>query len=384
MDSKRYHDNDYVQEQYEQLIGIFQDGKDPYFLLDEDYFVKWANQSAERLYPAFSQPDGILNLLESYPKERLLLENGAFIVDLSLEKGDNRHLTIHRSRSGEIYTIYTADIHTKIDISTLPREEVGKRVSESELHYREPLSEIFIALKQLKMREDVPDMEGCCNQMARSSVQMLRGTNMIAENVRLSQGILEHDLHKVDMTHFLSALFQTATELVYMEAVDIHFATPVSRRIVTAEPEYILSCIGQLLSNAIRYRLPGTPIRVKYSVNQRHIEIEVINRGASLPQEVCEHMFDAYYNYSPDGDFIPESTLGLGLTIAKAYAGFMGGSLTFETVGKNCVFKLSLPLTPLDDDTPLWQMNEYEMKMHLCVLLSDAVDTSDELLAFIG
>lgn len=382
MDIIRFDDNDYIQEECERLIGRYKDDEHPHFLLDEDYFVKWANDAAERLYPELTQSDGILNLLKHYPEEWLELDNVKIMADITLEERDNLHLSIRRaSIMDDLFTFYMAYIYKKIDLSTLPRQEVEKRVSEAEQHYREPLSRIFLTLKRLKISRDDPDMEDCCDRMASNSVQLLRGTNMIAEHTRLSQGIMKHAPQTVDLAEFTTELFQTAAELMYMESVDLCFITPNSPLIVCTEPEYILSSVGQLLSNAIRYRLSGTPIRAKCTTDQSHIKIEIANRGVPIPQEVRAKMFDANYTYNPDGESI--SGNGLGLTVAKLYAELMGGSLTFEQPGENSVFRLSLPLPP-SDDTDLWQMNKLELKTRLCVILADAIDTSDEILSFIG
>lgn len=385
MDAMHYDDNDYLQEEYERLIGIYEKKETPYFLLDEDYFVKWANDAAERLYPDFTQPDGILNILEEYPEERFKLENEAISVDIPLEEGNSsRHMNIHNSAvMGEFYTINIAYIYTRIDLSTLSREEVEKRVAECEMNYRGPISSIFVHLRNLMMREECQDNEDGIRSIANNSVQLLRGMNMNAENTRISQGIAKHALRIVNLTEFLSALFETAAELMYMESVDLCFVPPASRLLVVTEPEYILSSIGQLLSNAIRYRLPGTPILMKCTADYNHVQIAIVNHGAPIPQEVCTRMFDNNFSFNPDGDSI--SGNGIGLTIARGYAEFLGGTLTFEKHGEDTVFKLTLPLLLSgSSDGTLWHMDKQEMRMRLCVLLSDALNTSEEILSCIG
>jgi PAS domain S-box-containing protein len=102
----------------------------------------------------------------------------------------------------------------------------------------------------------------------------------------------------------------------------------------------VLQAISNLASNAVQHGAPGSPVHVRLTGDERHVAVEVQNRG-TIPGEVLPRLFEPFHpgrDYTKRGD-----GLGLGLFIAKAIARAHGGGLEFDSADDTTTFRLVLP-----------------------------------------
>jgi len=102
--------------------------------------------------------------------------------------------------------------------------------------------------------------------------------------------------------------------------------------------------VSNLVVNAVRYGDAGSVIAINVSSTPRHVIITVANRGAAMPQQQMERMFDRFYRGDKSRSEYTESN-GLGLAIVKAIMSLHGGSagVTSDDDGMIC-FSLQFPL----------------------------------------
>lgn len=102
----------------------------------------------------------------------------------------------------------------------------------------------------------------------------------------------------------------------------------------------ILQAISNLASNAVQHGTPGSPVRVRLTGDERHVAVEVHNRGA-IPSELLPRIFEPFRSgrhYASRG-----GGLGLGLFIANAIARAHGGGLEVDSSDDATMFRLVLP-----------------------------------------
>lgn len=85
--------------------------------------------------------------------------------------------------------------------------------------------------------------------------------------------------------------------------------------------------LGNLVQNAIRHSPPGEPVRIRASTVRDRIELRVVDRGPGVPDDAQEQIFEPFGRIEPRP---VESSVGLGLSVARGFAELMGGSLTAE------------------------------------------------------
>ena len=95
--------------------------------------------------------------------------------------------------------------------------------------------------------------------------------------------------------------------------------------------------ITNLLTNADRYSIPGTPIRVEVEVGDT-VTLRVRDEGPGIPDEVAATLFR-------DRVAVGRG-LGLGLYLVRASMDAMGGSVNLEQRRPGAVFALRWPVAP--------------------------------------
>ncbi len=137
-------------------------------------------------------------------------------------------------------------------------------------------------------------------------------------------------------------------------------ATDRGRHITLDAPEPVVAevdegpirqAIGNLVTNALRHTLPGTPIEVGCHAVAGSAVITVRDHGAGLDGDSLQHVFDRFWQ----GDKARVGTgAGLGLSIVAAVAAEHGGrAAAANAPGGGAVFTLALPLSsrgPWDTD----------------------------------
>jgi two-component system sensor histidine kinase/response regulator len=105
--------------------------------------------------------------------------------------------------------------------------------------------------------------------------------------------------------------------------------------------------LGNLVSNAIKFSLPGTSVRIEAALEQGTMDrmrITVHDQGPGLTVADCKDLFKPYQRLSarPTGG---ESSTGLGLSIAHDMITEMGGTIDFHSeVGRGASFWITLPV----------------------------------------
>jgi signal transduction histidine kinase len=102
--------------------------------------------------------------------------------------------------------------------------------------------------------------------------------------------------------------------------------------------------VRNLVSNAIRYGSPDTPIRVVLSGKKADICLEVTNSGPTIDASVLSQLFDPLQRGAAQGDNDDaRGGLGLGLFIVREIAQAHGGEVEVRSDGGETTFAVRLP-----------------------------------------
>ncbi|MDQ1266041.1 MAG: hypothetical protein QG635_1193 [Bacteroidota bacterium] len=117
------------------------------------------------------------------------------------------------------------------------------------------------------------------------------------------------------------------------------------------EKEFIIdtdrNCINHiftnLISNALKYSLPGRDILLKLRDNRDFLHIEIADEGIGIPDNEIARLYEPFFRAKNVGT-LPGT--GLGLAIVKRYIDFIGGELIIESqIDKGSTFRVILPKT---------------------------------------
>jgi len=114
---------------------------------------------------------------------------------------------------------------------------------------------------------------------------------------------------------------------------------------VMADQELMLTAVGQLVDNSLKYSEPGSPIDIRISTRGAAVVFTVSSKGIVLAASDREHVFERFYR-APETHHLPAGT-GLGLSIVRKIVDAHGGSVWAEGVaGYGTSFSLALPSVP--------------------------------------
>ena len=102
-------------------------------------------------------------------------------------------------------------------------------------------------------------------------------------------------------------------------------------------------CIGNLISNSIRYSKPGTEIRVKTRTEKQWITVQVIDAGSGIPESALAHIGERFFRVDPSRTKVQGGT-GLGLSIVKSIMFVHGGKMDVTSqLGAGTTVTLQFP-----------------------------------------
>ncbi|PCE15471.1 histidine kinase [Microbacterium sp. SZ1] len=129
---------------------------------------------------------------------------------------------------------------------------------------------------------------------------------------------------------------------------DVELALDSELPPVTADPVLLQRVLVNVIANARRHAPDGSRVLVSTSAIDDRAEIRVIDRGAGIPAEKRDAIFQPFQRL---GDTDNTTGLGLGLALSRGFAEGMGGSLTPEdTPGGGLTMVISLPLVGADTE----------------------------------
>ena len=109
---------------------------------------------------------------------------------------------------------------------------------------------------------------------------------------------------------------------------------------VCADMTQIGHVFSNLLSNALRYTVPGGQITVSAEVEEQMVRFFVTDTGSGIPHQFLQRIFEQFFRV-PDQQ--SETGAGLGLAIAKEIVEAHGGNINVESQeGKGTTFSFTL------------------------------------------
>ena len=226
--------------------------------------------------------------------------------------------------------------------------EQGRRAAADELvtvlahdvrNYLAPISERLYLLRiEADKRGDK-----AANEHAQLALRSVMGLSKLVTNLldvaRIDRGLFDLDVEPVDLV----AIAEEAAAMLSRpdHPVIVKAAGPI---VVAADRARLRQCLDNLVSNALGYSPRSAPVNVfieEYSEKgARWAQLEVIDEGPGVPQEILPHIFDRFVSGRGKS-----GGMGLGLYLANRIAQAHRGRIQVESPpGKGARFTLRLPL----------------------------------------
>ena len=211
---------------------------------------------------------------------------------------------------------------------------------------RQPLTALSIQI-QLARRHFLNDPERQGIALDRAFVQVGRIDRLVTDllsQARAGAAELPLDLVAFDVCAVVADVVaqhehgDSAQIAVDLQAHDIR---------ILGDPFRVAQIVANLVSNALKYGLPGSRITVSLAVVDNEAQLRVEDHGVGVAEDERERIFEPYYRSTRTRSV---SGTGLGLHISRRLAERHGGRLWLErSTEAGSVFVMALPLHPRTD-----------------------------------
>ncbi len=304
-------------------------------------------------------PDGRPLPLEKDPRYRAL--RGETVLDEHLvirrPDGSRRHVLTStaplRDREARIIGAVAnwADITPLVELQE-HREDLLRAVSHD---LRNPLTGIQGHAQMLERRVQRGAPPGKLRENVDSIIAGTRRMNTmiqdLVDSARLESGQLVLQLTAVDLGAYLPGLMQRLTGTMDLERIRVDL--PPDLPPVLADVDRLDRILTNLLSNAMKYSAPATPVEISAVQGEGEVITSVTDHGPGIPPEQLPRLFQRYARAQVSrGD---REGLGLGLYITRQLVQAHGGRIWVESqVGVGSTFSFSLPVAGAGDRGGEW------------------------------
>ena len=216
---------------------------------------------------------------------------------------------------------------------------------------RTPLTLIAEPVSQLAAADNLTPQQNTLMKIANKNVKILqRLINQILDFRKYENGKLNLKLTETDFSKAVHDWMESFYEIARKRDIKLTLSAPEPERPlpIALDQEKIERVFFNLLSNAFKYTPDNGSITVSYSCDGEKLMFSVADTGEGLSERDLGNIFDRFYQV----DRIHPKGSGIGLSLAKAFVEFHGGTISVEsTPNKGSVFTVTLPVVHVADET---------------------------------
>ena len=219
---------------------------------------------------------------------------------------------------------------------------------------RTPLSaikaSIGLLLDNVQGKLDTP-LVRLLQNIQNSSLHIERLVNDLVELANLQSGLVQLQNDWLEVNYIVQKAIEASQERLKNKGQPLEIFLPQQHLFVRGDSIRLTKILSHLLSNASKFSLPGSPIKLKVTArpanNSRTEELEVVfsvsDQGQGIPYEEQQLIFEKFYqsevSENADGEGI-----GLGLPLARALVELHRGRMWLESeTGQGSTFYFALP-----------------------------------------
>jgi len=241
------------------------------------------------------------------------------------------HVAVHPLRDGTLFLMTQYEITSEVEASLSATSQV----------LRQPLSELCALLQKSEQAGtlDQPSFSRLLYQMTRvvSNLTDIGRLNAPAPRLRISQTTLQE---------FFSKLLDEVKTLCESAGREFSYSFTQNNCDFTGDMNLLQRAILNLISNALKFSPPGTPISCRTEFIGTHLLCQIEN---ACTDNGAELLRSAFSRLSHRGNIpSPQWGVGLGLPIANAIARLHGGMVAVETHNGKATVTFSFALHKQD------------------------------------
>lgn len=216
-----------------------------------------------------------------------------------------------------------------------------------------PIGAMSVLAETLEGEDDPATVRRVVGRMMGEAQRASRTIDDLIELSRIELGG-ERDIEPVRIDTVIVEAMDRVKELATHREIGISGLAGVDRMacVVHGDRRQLVSAIGNLVENAVKYSEPGGQVQVRTRLVDGRVEIAVIDQGVGIPQRDLDRIFERFYRVDRARSRATGGT-GLGLSIVRHVAQNHGGEVDVVSAeGEGSTFTLRLPARSARDADP--------------------------------
>lgn len=240
---------------------------------------------------------------------------------------------------GSIATLAIKNLQLSSKVSkALKKRELFIATAAHEL--RTPLSVIssYNQIVKKKISQGKPVKENWIKSIARNSKKLEFLITDLFSTARISSGLFSFTMKQLDLKKLLQ---KTVSDLSMLYDQTIEFQSKLDTAKIQADKSKMTILFTNLITNACKYSLSDSTVRISLSKRENAIVVSVIDQGQGIKAQELKKIFKKNYQSSDSKG----SGLGLGLYLCKKITEGHGGTITVTSQkSKGTTVTVTLPI----------------------------------------
>lgn len=345
----------------ERLAEVVRTASDAILCCDAEERIVLANAAAARLF-VLPEEQLVGSLLSAYlPQTSALTQRaGASPVRVVLARSDGTvvaaEATASRVEAGgnALLTLVLRDIgdREKLEVETRARAAAeASSLAKTRMigviahEMGNPLNALMGFTELLQFDSSLslgPRHRVWVQQMAEASGLLKHLLDDLLEFARNESAAPKISLSSVDLGECIDAVASRFMRLAETRGVTVTVQSPQAVVTVLADERRIEQCLGNLLSNALKYNRPGGRVWIGVVPEAAGVRIEVRDNGLGMDEQQIASLFEPFNRLGREHSGTPGT--GLGLVITRQLVQAMGGQLSVSSqAGAGSSFQVTMP-----------------------------------------
>ncbi|MPY56295.1 hybrid sensor histidine kinase/response regulator [Streptomyces spongiae] len=208
---------------------------------------------------------------------------------------------------------------------------------------RNPLAAATAATELLSL--DLSGGHPALSVLERQLATLARMSNDLLDGARAVTGRLELVRERADLRTVVDSTCADIRGLFAHENRTLDVRVPTEPVLVDGDRLRLAQVLTNLVSNALKYTLPGGHTTVRLTTERDEAVLRVQDDGIGFAPDQAAELFGVFMRAVPAGPRAPEG-LGLGLSVARTLTELHDGTITAQSdgPGTGAVFTVRLPL----------------------------------------
>lgn len=235
-------------------------------------------------------------------------------------------------------------VHRELALAQMKSDFVS-RVSHE---LRSPLSSIHMLAEMLEMGavESEAKAKGYLRTILAETQRLSRLIDNVLDFSRIREGRKQYRFQLLDPGEAVAAAVRAFEPSAEQEGGSITLEVAPDLPTASLDPDAIGQVMTNLLSNALKYSDDEKAIEVRVASMGSELTIEVTDHGVGIAAEHAGKVFDEFYRVDA-GDVAERPGAGMGLALCKRLVAAHNGSIEVDSApGLGSTFRVRIPLDP--------------------------------------